>query len=753
MHPFFKHSIFVCFISIMMALGPMGVEAQTQKLAQAPSVNNQLNGTSALRFVDESELKSPRSTRAIAKNLQNVTALPVVVDERTWSTMAVGDVTEVALPNGKNYSIKIESSRRESGANGLLTVTGYAMIRGAETDKDYRVVLVLTPNNPAATQGWIVTPDGDFAIVPQVAQSNVDTEKSSAKHSWFVEASDVQLALPIAIGSDGVAQSDAVIHPSTLALAANKDRLQAKADPVCPAITTKPTQQTTIDLMLVYTDDWVAAHGSANINSRLAFLVAEANRAMDTSNVAITYRLVHSVRVTLSTSVTEGVALDQITGGAAPFQNIAATRNQFGADMVGLLRGPKPGGGIAGIAWVGGGDQTDIARAGNIMYSVSGDAPGFGGLLFAHELGHNLGNNHDLGNGGGFGGVTSYSNGHVVCGSGASTSCPTGSGFYSTGTGFGTIMSYPQPQVGKFSSPNLTCQSTRSGAISAPCGINAGAANAADNVRSMNCIRDKVAAFRAAVTPVCVFPSTDSDNDGIPNCVEPTVSLNANVKDNNVFGVSQLFAMQQYRDFLNREGDASGVTFWTGELDASRQTRSAMVETFATSGEFDTFTAPISRLYFGTYLRIPDYPGLQFWTDEYRSGRRTLLSIGQSFASAQEFVNRYGNVDNRTFVNLIYSNVLGRAADQAGGDFFTNELNSGRLTRGGMLTQFTEGNEYKQTRRGEIFTTNLFAGLLRRAPNATEFSSMVSAIRGGATVASQAGILLNANEYRLRFLP
>jgi hypothetical protein len=258
-----------------------------------------------------------------------------------------------------------------------------------------------------------------------------------------------------------------------------------------------------------------------------------------------------------------------------------------------------------------------------------------------------------------------------------------------------------------------------------------------------------------ANVPSCdeTIATNDCDSDGIPNGVEATVGRNPIARDNDVFTNNQLFVMQQYRDFLAREADGPGSTFWTTALANGTQTRASMIDTFTTSGEFDRLTAPMARLYFGTYLRIPDYGGLQFWTDEFRSGRRTLVQIGEAFATAPEFVARYGALSNRAFVNLVYTNVLGRVADQAGSDFWTAELDSGRRTRGAMLTLFSEGDEYRVTRRAEIYTTLLYAGMLRREPSSAEFASMIAAIKGGATVQSQAAVLMALSAYRVRFLP
>ena len=103
------------------------------------------------------------------------------------------------------------------------------------------------------------------------------------------------------------------------------------------------------------------------------------------------------------------------------------------------------------------------------MYSVSGDTPAFSGTLFAHELGHNMGNLHDLSNLGGDPnpGATSYAKGWTVCSpqgvpGGMTAGCPNTAGFHQAGSnGFGTIMSYWRPTAPRFSSPNYTCTAQR----------------------------------------------------------------------------------------------------------------------------------------------------------------------------------------------------------------------------------------------------------------------------------------------------
>jgi hypothetical protein len=252
------------------------------------------------------------------------------------------------------------------------------------------------------------------------------------------------------------------------------------------------------------------------------------------------------------------------------------------------------------------------------------------------------------------------------------------------------------------------------------------------------------------ITSACGPITGDCDGDGIPDALEAADGRNPNIRDNDIFSNVRLFVKQQYRDYLGREGDPAGIGFWEGEIVAGRQTRQSMAVAFATSGEYDSTVAPMARLYFGTFLRIPDYAGLLFWTDEFKSGRRTLIQIGEAFVTVPEFVARYGTVSNAQFVSLVYNNLLQRAPDAGGATFWTDQLNGG-LTRGTMLTQFTESAEFKGVRQREVSTTEVFAAMLKRAPSQTEFNTWLQAL-SGVPLSTQVLQVLNSAEYRARFL-
>jgi Domain of unknown function (DUF4214)/Abnormal spindle-like microcephaly-assoc'd, ASPM-SPD-2-Hydin len=248
--------------------------------------------------------------------------------------------------------------------------------------------------------------------------------------------------------------------------------------------------------------------------------------------------------------------------------------------------------------------------------------------------------------------------------------------------------------------------------------------------------------------------SADTDGDGIPNDVEVQTGRNPQVKDNDIFANASLFVQQQYRDFLGREGDSGGVNFWAGEINAARVTRAQMAENYFTSAEFQSINAPIVRLYLGTYLRIPDTSGLLFWIGEYRRNptRATLESIATQFATAPEFVQRYGAVSNQTYVTLLYQNILQRQPDAAGVSFWTDRLDRG-VTRGVMLAEFTESAEYAARAFNQTYVISIYVGMLRRAPDQAGFDFWVGRLNQGQSGLQLIDGFIGAGEYRNRFLP
>jgi hypothetical protein len=99
----------------------------------------------------------------------------------------------------------------------------------------------------------------------------------------------------------------------------------------------------------------------------------------------------------------------------------------------------------------------------------------------------------------------------------------------------------------------------------------------------------------------------------------------------------------------------------------------------------------IARLYSAAFDRYPDGPGLNFWVRSWEAGNSPLV-IAEQFYQSPEFRGNYGPLSDRQFVEQLYINVLGRAGESGGIDFWLSKLTSGE-SRAGVLLGFSDSSE------------------------------------------------------------
>lgn len=163
---------------------------------------------------------------------------------------------------------------------------------------------------------------------------------------------------------------------------------------------------------------------------------------------------------------------------------------------------------------------------------------------------------------------------------------------------------------------------------------------------------------------------------------------------------NQAFIEQLYRNVLGRNGDTNGIAFWTSQVNGGRSRSSVVIE-FSQSDEFvgQTGTAAVQtsvegsiyRLYLAYFLRPADAGGFAFYTAE--AANRSLDSISNDFTFSPEFVDRYGSLTDREFLDLIYANVLSRTPDAAGYAFWVDQMQRG-TPRGNVMLAFSESPEF-----------------------------------------------------------
>ncbi len=105
-----------------------------------------------------------------------------------------------------------------------------------------------------------------------------------------------------------------------------------------------------------------------------------------------------------------------------------------------------------------------------------------------------------------------------------------------------------------------------------------------------------------------------------------------------------------------------------------------------------TGIAPAYRLYQAAFNRTPDQSGLSFWARAMNAGMG-LREVSSEFARSAEFSSIYGlNPTAQQIVDRFYLNVLGRAGEASGVNYWVNSLRTGASVDA-VLIGFSESPE------------------------------------------------------------
>jgi hypothetical protein len=174
--------------------------------------------------------------------------------------------------------------------------------------------------------------------------------------------------------------------------------------------------------------------------------------------------------------------------------------------------------------------------------------------------------------------------------------------------------------------------------------------------------------------------------------------LTAGAGNQLVVGGTGLDTLQLTGSIANYALSASGSTVTLTDTRANGATDLLTgVErlTFADGGmALDTAgtAGSIYRLYVAALNRAPDDAGMGFWLSSIDHGT-PLQTIANDFAYSPEFMRTYGaDSSDSTFVTLLYSNVLHRAPDASGLQFWADAL-ANHVPRAQVLTGFSESAE------------------------------------------------------------
>lgn len=170
------------------------------------------------------------------------------------------------------------------------------------------------------------------------------------------------------------------------------------------------------------------------------------------------------------------------------------------------------------------------------------------------------------------------------------------------------------------------------------------------------------------------------------------------------------------------DADGKALINVTSVVDNKYDIDTSLVVTtmFGSSGIFVRDTTPLSgdenyairtddigrqayRIYEAAFNRDPDPHGLGYWISQFDNGMG-LIEVSARFIDSNEFKAIYGtNPTNATFITNLYLNVLDRAPDDAGLDWWVDQLeNNSEKTWQKVLADFSESPENIENNRVEL---------------------------------------------------
>lgn len=106
----------------------------------------------------------------------------------------------------------------------------------------------------------------------------------------------------------------------------------------------------------------------------------------------------------------------------------------------------------------------------------------------------------------------------------------------------------------------------------------------------------------------------------------------------------------------------------------------------------------VARMYALMLNRAAEPAGFQFWVDLIQQKGVSPYALAIAFRDSPEFQQRFGtrlaNATDAEWVDFVYRATFGRVADDAGRQYWINELGSPRLDRPGMLVSFAQSQEF-----------------------------------------------------------
>lgn len=408
---------------------------------------------------------APLQKSALPTHLRALADLPDgSVTPMQRETRKAGTAWRIVLPDGEAYTLS--SPRETLHATGDITFDG--VLDGI--DSTHGVMMTVGPDASFAT--W-TTPSGTYRL------------ESWGDRAWLIDTQHADVRR---------------MAPDEHALAAPRG-LHAAGGGAAAVPSAKATG-VTIDALIVYTPAYATRYPGTAAQTRIQHLVALTNLVFANSRTDVAMRVVGMDQVAYALANSNAAALEHMRvagggGGLPGLDTLAARRNETGADIVTMLRPyDTEVHDSCGIAYI----FDDDARLGFNVVSDGFDSWSLcDELVYAHEIGHNLGAEHQ--------------NGANSSSAGFGTALVVPGKFHTLMGSLGSGHPDRNRTLLVFSNPDVFCA-----------GIRCGVAGTSDNARRVRDNMQTVAAYRASTVAggaeLALPLDADTDGDGVPDSAD-----------------------------------------------------------------------------------------------------------------------------------------------------------------------------------------------------------------------------------------
>jgi hypothetical protein len=193
-----------------------------------------------------------------------------------------------------------------------------------------------------------------------------------------------------------------------------------------------------------------------------------------------------------------------------------------------------------------------------------------------------------------------------------------------------------------------------------------------------------------------------------------------------------------YDQVLHREPDLGGWRFWTDLLNRHVATFGTLASSFFESTE--RLDPIVAQMYSDCLFRQADQSGKDFWRAIWQKDGAPDRVIAGIVSSPEFFASAGGT--NSAWVTQMYNRLLLRQPDIDGLNFWTSNMNAGRLTRPDVVYYFVRSDE---NYRNLISTWHHI--FLNRDANAAEIIAFLQQLKSNKTQRDVQIEIINGQEY------